>query len=555
MIESIAFKFGAAHGASPLSVAVTPITIFVGPNYSGKSRALTEIANHCYNINNRKNYSIIENVKFIGLEENRAESIIDNLTTDYIGDTESGIIYTISSGQHQFHGDKKSLINSLVMPNENDNKSMYLSIMVGSNILVLNSKNRSKLTEDQNGGDLQEIPSTTFQRLFKDDILRDSLSQVVKKSIGSYLVVDPTKLGTLRLRLSKTPPESPAIERGLDDKSISFHSRSIHMEETSDGTKAFVGILSEIKAGNPKILFLDEPEAFLHPSLSFDLGREISKSIAGTDKRIFISTHNPQFVMGCIQSGTPLNIVRLTYNDSMPTARLLSNKSIYELMRNPLLRSTGVISSLFYQNVIVTEGDPDRAFYQEINERLVSVGRGVPNAIFLNAQSKQTIQTIVAPLRQLGIPTASIYDIDFIKDGGIVARRSLSAAGIPDAIQDGLMTIRSKILESLEHTGKNFKICGGINLLSGVNKLAADEYIDQLATYGTFIVKNGELESWFNEFEIGGHGPPWLIAMFERLGDDPNSKDYVRPSDEGVWAFMEKIANWLTNPNRKGIPS
>jgi hypothetical protein len=37
-------------------------------------------------------------------------------------------------------------------------------------------------------------------------------------------------------------------------------------------------------------------------------------------------------------------------------------------MRNPLLRSTGVLSGLFYEFVIVTEADADRAFYQEIND-------------------------------------------------------------------------------------------------------------------------------------------------------------------------------------------
>lgn len=44
-------------------------------------------------------------------------------------------------------------------------------------------------------------------------------------------------------------------------------------------------------------------------------------------------------------------------------------------MQNPLLRSIGVFNALFYNAVVVTEADADRAFYQEINERLLKEKR------------------------------------------------------------------------------------------------------------------------------------------------------------------------------------
>ena len=51
--------------------------------------------------------------------------------------------------------------------------------------------------------------------------------------------------------------------------------------------------------------------------------------------------------MGCIQSGSPLNIIRLTYKNGIPTSRLLPQDKILHLMRHPLLRSTGVLNGLF----------------------------------------------------------------------------------------------------------------------------------------------------------------------------------------------------------------
>jgi hypothetical protein len=77
---------------------------------------------------------------------------------------------------------------------------------------------------------------------------------------------------------------------------------------------------------------------------------------------------------------------------------------------------------LFFEAVIVCEADSDRAFYQEINERLLAEfdNRGMNNCLFINAQNKQTVWDIVKPLRELGIPTIGIVDIDVLKEGGSV---------------------------------------------------------------------------------------------------------------------------------------
>jgi hypothetical protein len=76
-----------------------------------------------------------------------------------------------------------------------------------------------------------------------------------------------------------------------------------------------------------------------------------------------------------------------------------------------------VLNALFYKHVIVTEGDSDRAFYQEVNERLLEFDseKGVDNCLFINAVGKDTIWKIVKPLREMGIPAVGIYDIDILK--------------------------------------------------------------------------------------------------------------------------------------------
>ena len=99
---------------------------------------------------------------------------------------------------------------------------------------------------------------------------------------------------------------------------------------------------------------------------------------------------------------------------------------------------------------MVAEADSDRAFYQEINERLLgkSDPRGIPNCLFINAQNKQTVWEIVGPLRELGIPTVGIVDIDVLKDGGQVWSKPLDGAFIPPINQQALHNQRQEILKA-----------------------------------------------------------------------------------------------------------
>jgi hypothetical protein len=259
--------------------------------------------------------------------------------------------------------------------------------------------------------------------------------------------------------------------------------------------------------------------------------------------------------MGCLQAGTSVNVVRLTYRDKVATARLLPNAEIVKLMRNPLLRSVGVISALFYESVVVTEADSDRAFYQEINERLLRDNRGIPNCIFLNAQNKQTISTIIEPLRKLGIPSAGIYDVDLFECGGVEATKIMTSAGVPSLSQQPWSNQRGLILTALKNADAQYKRTGGIEVLDDAEKAAATGFLDGLDDYGAFAVRGGELEAWLKHVHQGGHGPTWLIPMFEAMGEDPAQPGYVAPAADDVWAFIDKVAKWLLDPNRKGIPT
>jgi predicted ATPase len=512
MISTLQLKFGSSPEIPSVPIDVVPVTIFVGPNNSGKSLVLGEINQYCHRSEKNPDAMILDVLTFSGLAQNEAVETIEHMSEKL----------------------------------DENNRS----------ILMLELYNRMMLVNPQSAGDLLQEPQSSFQVLFCNHEKRQEIRRIVSEAFGFYFVVDPTNLGMFRIRLSQHAPSSDLEECGIHSEALLFHKNAQLIDCMSHGVKAFIGIIIEVIAGNPRVLIIDEPDAFLHPSLSSKLGYELSRSAFSTDKRVFVSTHSPNFVMGCIQSGTPVNIVRLTYRSGVATSRVLPSDDVLELMRNPLLRSTGVISGLFYEFVVVTESDADRAFYQEINERLLRFKPewGIPNCLFINAQNKQTVQTILRPLRKLGIPAVGIVDIDVLKEGGTVWTNLLSSVNVPDLMRDSLATMRTAVKKAMDKTGRDMKRDGGIAILPQQEQEAAQNLLNQLSEYGIFVVSGGELESWLKHLNISGHGPAWLISTFEKMGENPDSSNFLKPSNNDVWEFMQKIKSWCINSNRKGIP-
>lgn len=562
MIDKIKLKSGSSKGQPNLEIDLTPITVFVGPNNSGKSRILIEIENYCRTNKTNSNQLIVQGIELSKNDKIEFEKEIENLKiepglNDSLRDGEI-LISKLNPQNNQstkLKIDRIELTKEALNPNANHilpQYPKYLSLFT----LRLDGTNRLTLLQEQSAGDLQSTPINHLAHLFIDNDLRKELRRIVFEAFGKYYVIDPTNIGKLRVRLSDVEPTTEREEKGWENEAINFHKKSSLIEDSSDGVKAFSGILTTLLAGDPKITLIDEPEAFLHPALSNKLGKEVGKSLKKSNKRLLVATHSASFLMGCIQSGSPLNIVRLTYKNGVATSRILPKDKILHLMRHPLLRSTGVLNGLFYESVVVTEADSDRAFYQEINERLLSEGdsRGINNCLFVNAQNKQTIWEIVKPLRELGIPAIGIVDIDVLKEGGKVFTKLLEGSFIPQLNHQPFHNQRKSLFDTLNATGQNWKIKGGIDLLTGEDKEACSNFLDQLIEYGVFIIKKGELESWLKYLNASGHGSIWLIDIFSKMGDNPDSADYVKPESSDVWNFIGELKNWMENINKKGIP-
>jgi len=390
--------------------------------------------------------------------------------------------------------------------------------------------------------------------LVADDARRHLVRKLVHEAIGLHFVIDATNLGKLRVRLSQRAPSDTTEEQAFDIRAREFQAQATPLDEMGDGVKAFVGIVCSLVCSDYKVMLIDEPDAFLHPVLARRLGREMARLATKRDGNVFSATHSAPFLMGCVESGKPTSVVRLTYTGDVATARVLSSEAIRKLLTDPLLRSTSMLEALFYDSAVICEGNRDRAFYSEINNRLRDQDdrKHVRDSIFLNAENKQTIRRIISPLREMGIPAAAVVDFDIIK--GEALKHLLSCCYVPSGVLQSLGQLRGAVRSHFESKGLDPKR-GGSQQLSGSQLADCRCLLAQLQKYGIFVVPVGEVEGWLASLAVNSAKEFWLQRVFERMGSDPAGMDYLHPQEGDVWAFIENIARWVEDARRFGMPT
>lgn len=304
-----------------------------------------------------------------------------------------------------------------------------------------------------------------------------------------------------------------------------------------------------------RILLIDEPEAFLHPTLARRLGRVLAETARDRGASMVVATHSSEFLLGCMQMAPDLRIVRLGYEGGVSSARSIDATGVQALVSDPLLRSAHAMRALFHRAVLICEADADRAFYEEINTRLTSDRRGIEDALFMNAQNWQTVPRLAVPLRKLGIPAAAIFDFDVLMDDsfGHIWPMLHENKDVLRPIQRSRDSLKLAMISA----GRPACKAKGLDALPSTSRSAARRLLSTFASYGIFFVPVGELECWISElFEPGGNKrkSDWLIEAFRLMGSDPTNANYVSANRHDVWEFIAGMRLWIDDPDRKGVP-
>jgi ABC-type cobalamin/Fe3+-siderophores transport system ATPase subunit len=557
VLEDIFLRCGQEGCQATTTFHLTPIVVVVGPNGSGKSLLLREletffIPRHMWGISERV---LVDRVTLnVDWEVVRSDSHV--FTEDEQNKRQWGATGTFQAfrfdpriqGEQRFAAIGTDQITQAAAGNVGILEQVMANLLAVYTIR-LDGRTRFQLISPRNTDDLQARPTSHLSVIFRNPAVRLTVRRLVYDAFGTYFVIDPTAIQQLRIRLSTCPPSRDEEEQSLTEEARRFHAAAQLIENCSDGVQAYTGIMCAMCAGSYKLTLIDEPEAFLHPPLARRLGRETARLAGENGRQLLAATHSSDFLLGCVESGWPVTVLRMGYVNRSAQPKLVDPQQLVRFLKHPLFRSANVVSGLFHDGVVVTESDNDRAFYSEIHGRLRQEELGLPDILFLNAQNKQTAREIFGPLRRFGVPAAAVFDIDIIKDR---FSETLDAAQVPTPSRAPWGQWRSAVKDAFVVADIDMKQPYALNRLPGDTQTAANDLFDQLDQYGVFVVRNGELEAWLASAGITAKKTDWAVAMLERLGESKDSTAYIPTGDDDVWRFVRDIAAWVRSPARKG---
>lgn len=264
MIKQVKLRFGSSKGQPPLQFEPGQMTVFVGPNNSGKSLILREISNYqAYSAELRSN--VIRDIQLKSFSRNEARDLLLPL-----GSFDSGA----PSGRLTFSDpltrEGAGRLGNFTIP---DIETYLFKVDAKGHLpdewrvlslskLQLDGQTRLSLVNRQQLGNLKEPPKNLLSHLFANDDARNRLRGLLYEALGLYCYVDPTSIPSIRLCFHSEPLPIPNMERSLENTAVTFFKHATPIEQMSDGVKAFTGILAAALSRAYRVILIDEPEAF-----------------------------------------------------------------------------------------------------------------------------------------------------------------------------------------------------------------------------------------------------------------------------------------------------
>ncbi|MFC9825214.1 AAA family ATPase [Streptomyces erythrochromogenes] len=555
------------------------MTLFIGPNNCGKSLLLRELSTQI-------GRTVTGNFRWI--QQSGVRCTREGTGAEFLNWlTERGIRrWSPQAGDaaHFRTGPGQSMPeNSLSDWWERDHLDSFLGLLTSAQW----TDDRLHVAAEDGLWDPADPGNSPVQQLWEDPEREKAFSDLMERAFNEPVVVDRCGGPTIALRVGDpkvtevTLPPAPEV--------IAAFRALPHVREQGDGFKAFTQILLHTMIRPTPVVIIDEPEAFLHPPQARLLGRMLA-SLSGSSQ-VFVATHSADFLAGVLDAETDreLALVRLDRSAAVPSAKILEPSIVRALLRTPLLRYSNIVSGLFHDRVVLCESEGDCQFYAATFD--VTNDSTPENTHFLHTNGKVRLADTARRLRECGIPTAVIADLDLLDDK-TVARRAFEAL---NARHTDLQGLAGDVKTLNEYTGRDVKTItikafretistllekkrgewalpaqvaaevkkliasssgwddlklSGVKHLAGSNDAykAAKRLVTASARLGLFLVPCGELESWVPDVPRGDK-QRWLTEVFE-IPENPEEREpwYSQPSQE-LRDFCQDIRTYL-NPER-----
>ncbi len=530
------------------------ISVFVGPNNSGKSQTLKDI--RCLMDNHQSPFKtpvILQNetscievpkiAEIMGdMNFSESRSNVDHYTVESVNSN------LIQKNSFDIHINE---IKEFDRKEEKYRRRLFFLWFSSSYIALMDAETRLRLSSETNSFTPSESsPDNLLQSLFLSPAIEDVLKTAFKQAFKQEIKLDISQLTKLCIRVGNEVNRIP-----IDVRIAHTIAKNIpKIDSQGDGYRSFAGIVIGLLICKKRIILLDEPEAFLHPAQAYFLGKWIGEHINEIGSQLIICTHSSNFLSGILTGTQDLDIFRLRRIGNHTYYNLLTSDIANQLISNPILSSQRVVDGVFHSGVVICEADADRAVYQSVAATCHNSNREI---LFIHAHNKQSLALVADVLKQTGTPVAVIADIDILRPEKTLDElyKVLTGNDIETDIKDKqnkldtyidsrpevevLNELRNNVSDFLQqlnegaHTLEGAKGAisrirsgaskwssikrDGIGSLDPEQQTNASELIAALSKIGLFVVPVGELEGWI---DLGTHKKnKWIVPALETIRD------------------------------------
>ncbi|MFH9402986.1 ATP-dependent nuclease [Streptomyces sp. NPDC017638] len=522
------------------------VTAIVGPNNSGKSTLLRQITAHVAqgpSARVRDKTFLVDGVQLQ----------MSGTAADAVAWLKKHVVVTEDNGIAIYHGVRAGGIqegNVLVRFREGINAGLQelnsLLVFYGD---AWNRLNGASAVEQR---DVFSSPPTAPMHVLQDDfMLFEELNQICEKVFGKSLTLDRLSK-QVNLRVGRTGVPAPSVER-VTEEYLAALSALPHLMEQGDGMKSMLGMLTPLLTSTYPVIFIDEPEAFLHPPQAAAVGKILGEQAKLRGAQIILATHDRNLLTGLLESDAEVSIVRLDRSASDVTrSHQLNARDLRDVWADPVLRYSNVLDGLFHRLVVLAEGDRDCHFYAAaLEDAAASVGLPFSSGdvLFVPSGGKGGIPRLAKILRSVNVPVVASPDLDVLNNREMIKSIVESFGGDwsdlesdynsataafrqpPDKVTvaqvlaalNGIFGERGSELFTSE-TRKEFAAQMrtkesmwsdlkdyGVLAFKGQAAQAAQRLLDKLDSIGVVAVRVGELEKFAPTLGVA-KGPAWLPA-------------------------------------------
>lgn len=382
---------------------------------------------------------------------------------------------------------------------------------------------------------------------------RKILSGYFSKAFGKGLIPDVYHGNTVPLAIGDPPKLDGDFSDELErlDAVAKIVEQYPQVQNQGDGIRSFVGIVLNLMIGSFQLTLIDEPESFLHPPQAKLIGQIIGEMSRGKSQ-VVLSTHSKEVIQGLLEvCPERLKVIRITREGDVNDFSIMDNDMIEKVWRDPLLKYSNIIESIFHVCVVLCESDSDCKFYSILKAHIDACEGKTSLVHYIHCGGKQRMPVVIDALNAVGMHPTVVVDIDLLNDE-MIARKILSSCGgnwddvsadyriVSSQITASKKPIERETLEKQLALSESptlssdeirqirailnqpnpwalVKKYGERGIPSGDATLAFQRIKEEFARRCIFLVPVGELEGFIKA--VGGHGPEWVNNVLDKYPD------------------------------------